>query len=160
MIRQVACFANIRAVSGRKETDVKVRIRKRRKKNDSGRCLTARASFTVETALLMPVLIFAIVMSVYLTVHVMNRTVLASSCAEQAVSGHTQEVNVLFASGAVSWKRTDDENTRTVSAQAATLHYSGSELWRSDSVATYQKIRPVTAIRIARKAWTLRNELR
>ena len=120
----------------------------------------ARASFTIETALLMPVLIFAIIMSVYLTVHVMNRSVLASSCVEQAVSGRSQEVNVLFASGAVSWKRADDENARTVSAQAATLHYSGSELWQSESTATYQKIRPVTAIRIARKAWTLKHELR
>ena len=120
----------------------------------------ARASFTIETALLMPVLIFAIIMSVHLTVHVMNRTVLASSCVEQAVSGRSQEVNVLFASGAVSWKRADDENARTGSAQAATLHYSGSELWQSESTATYQKIRPVTAIRIARKAWTLKHELR
>ena len=129
-------------------------------KKERRRCLTARASLAVETALLMPVLIFALIMSVYLTVHVMNRTVLASSCAEQAVSGRSQEVNVLFASGAVSWKRADDENARTVSAQAATLHYSGSELWQSESTATYQKIRPVTAIRIARKARTLKNEQR
>lgn len=107
----------------------------------------SRASFTVETAMIMPVIIFTLVMSVYLTAHEMNRAVLSLSCGEQAISGHEQNPQVLFAAGEVSWNRRDSEKEREVSVTSGTVKYTGENLFQIEENASYQKINPVSRIR-------------
>lgn len=106
-----------------------------------------KASLTIETALIMPVIIFTLVMSVYLTAHEMNRSVLCLSCAEQAISGHEQDPRVLFAAGEVSWNRNDSEQSRHISVTSETVKYTGENLFAITESASYEKSRPVSRIR-------------
>lgn len=106
-----------------------------------------QASLTVETALLMPIVIFTVLMAVYLTAHIHNRTWLSSSAGEQAVSGHVQEDPDLFAAGEILITRDDYGSGRTVSGKAGTFHFSGEKLWEIDVKQTFRKVKPVRLIR-------------
>lgn len=105
------------------------------------------ASFTIETALIMPVIIFTLLMSFYFTVHEMNRAVLSLSCGEQAVSGQVQNPQVLFAAGEVSFRRDDSEKERNISVTSGTVKYTGETLFTISESASYEKARPVSRIR-------------
>ena len=102
---------------------------------------------TVETAMIMPVLLFSVLMLLYLTAHVHNRTCLFAGAAEQAVSGHVQEDPELFAMAETACSRKDSEKERKVRYTAGTLYLSGERLWSIDEEAVYKKYRPVKQIR-------------
>lgn len=102
---------------------------------------------TVETAMIMPVLLFSVLMLLYLTAHVHNRTCLFAGAAEQAVSGHVQEDPVLFAMAETACSRKDSEKERKIRYTAGTLYLSGERLWSIDEEAVYKKYKPVKQIR-------------
>jgi len=56
-----------------------------------------KASFTIEMALIMPVILLVVFSGIYLMAHVRNRAFLTASACEQAVSGHDPETPALFA---------------------------------------------------------------
>lgn len=106
-----------------------------------------KASLTTETALIMPVVIFTLLASIYLTAHIHNRACLSANAGEQAISGHMQEDPQLFAAGRVSTKRSDSSAARSVETSAGTFHFSGTELWPIRVNRRFRKCHPVKLIR-------------
>ena len=111
-----------------------------------------RASFTVETALIMPIVIFTVFMSVYITAHIHNRAYLTARAAEQAISGRERETPAFFAGGEIIVSGKDSKTERVVSGEAGTFYYTGSQLWMIKVKETYKKYRPVEMIRVKRAA--------
>ena len=103
-----------------------------------------RAAFTVEAALIMPVILMVILSSLYLCMHVHNRNYLRSYAVEQSISGHTQPDPELIFSSDISVSRTDGGNMRTVSYTAGTVYYTGKRLYNISEKAGYRKVKPVT----------------
>lgn len=117
--------------------------------------LDIRGSVTVETALIMPVLLLAILSSLYLAIHVRNGTCMTASCIEQAISGRTQKNPALFFAGEIERSQEESASQRTVSMKGATYYFSGQLLWESASERTYRKFYPVTYLRKIRGAKNL-----
>lgn len=105
-----------------------------------------KAAFTVEAALIMPVVLMVILSLVYLCMHVHNRNYLLSYAAEQSISGHEQPDPPLIFSTEVSAGRTDGGNMRTVSYKAGTVYYTGRRLYSIAEQAGYRKVKPVSYI--------------
>ncbi len=115
----------------------------KRKQNARRKCLI-RAAFTVEAALIMPVVLMVILSVLYLCMHVHNRNYLLSYAVEQSISGHIQPDPVLPFSSDISAARTDGGNMRTVSFTAGTVYYTGKRLYSISEQAGYRKVKPVT----------------
>ena len=103
-----------------------------------------RAAFTVEAALIMPVILMVILSVLYLCMHVHNRNYLISYAVEQSISGHVQPDPSLLFSSDISVSRTDGGNMRTVSYAAGTVYYNGRKLYSISEHAGYRKVKPVT----------------
>lgn len=103
-----------------------------------------RAAFTVEAALIMPVILMVLLSVLYLCMHVHNRNYLLSYAVEQSISGHTQPDPELIFSSDISVSRTDGGNMRTVSYTAGTVYYTGKRLYSISEKAGYRKVKPVT----------------
>ncbi len=112
--------------------------------------LRARAAFTVETAMLMPVLFAVIFTCVFFGFHVHNSASLTAFCTEQAVSGHRREADPLLA-GAADLKRdwSDNDAARTVSAEVTTPMYGDEAPMKTRKECTYRKEKPVKTVRRA-----------
>ena len=119
------------------------------------RSILVRGSVTIETALVMPVLLMTVLSSLYLTMHIHNGTMITASCIEQAVSGRDQENPALFFAGTVNRKVDESSSERSVSIQAGTVYFSGQFLWKTESKRTYKKYYPVTYLRKIRGAGEL-----
>lgn len=115
----------------------------------------ARGSVTIETALIMPVLLLTILSSLYLTIHVRNGAVMTASCIEQAISGRDQENPAVFFSGTIERGTEESSSQRTVSMSGSTYYYTGQLLWETSSERTYKKYYPVTYLRKIRGAGKL-----
>ena len=115
----------------------------------------ARGSVTIETALIMPVLLLTILSSLYLTIHIRNGVCMTASCIEQAISGRQQSNPALFFSGNFSKSEEESSSQRTISMSAATFYFSGQLLWETSSKRTYRKYYPVTYLRKIRGAGKL-----
>lgn len=116
---------------------------KRRERHIGGRDLK-RAAFTVEAALIMPVILMVLLSVLYMCLHVHNRNYLMASAVEQAISGHEQQDPALPFSADISSARTDGGNLRTVSFSAETVYYTGRRLYSISRHAGYRKVKPVT----------------
>ena len=103
-----------------------------------------RAAFTVEAALLMPVILMVLLSVLYLCLHVHNRNYLTAGAVVQAISGHEQRDPALPFSSDISSTRTDGGNLRTVSFSAETVYYTGRRLYSISGHAGYRKVKPVT----------------
>lgn len=102
---------------------------------------------TVEAAMLSPILISSVFMLIFLTAHVHNRAYAYARAAEQAVSGHEQELQHMFAMGKVYCTRDLTDKERRVGYSLSTLKIGG-EVWRSiDEEATYKIYRPIRDLR-------------
>ncbi len=121
-----------------------------KKKNQS-----TAGSFTVEAALLMPLILMVILSAIYLTAHTANRASLAAFACEQAISGHAQKTPELFAAGKVTRKETDTEKERSVTYLSNTVYFSGETIWEMEVAAVYKKVKPVSFIRKIRAAGKL-----
>ena len=118
---------------------------RRMEQKAGGNCLK-RAAFTVEAALIMPVILMVLLSVLYLCMHVHNRNYLLSYAVEQSISGHTQPDPELIFSSDISVSRTDGGNMRTVSYTAGTVYYTGKRLYGISEKAGYRKVKPVTYI--------------
>ena len=116
---------------------------RRMEQKAGGNCLK-RAAFTVEAALIMPVILMVLLSVLYLCMHVHNRNYLLSYAVEQSISGHTQPDPELIFSSDISVSRTDGGNMRTVSYTAGTVYYTGKRLYNISEKAGYRKVKPVT----------------
>ncbi|MDO4620824.1 MAG: pilus assembly protein [Lachnospiraceae bacterium] len=104
---------------------------------------------TVEAALVMPVVLAVILTSLWFCFHVYNRTVLALSCGEQAVSGHEQEAPMLVAAGEVKISREDSVKERSIGGESETIWYAPDNRHVIAEKSTYQKVKPVAFMRRA-----------
>lgn len=121
--------------------------------NEHGRA--ARGSFTVETALLIPVILAVVVSVIYLAVHVHNRTYLTLRAGELAVTGHEQEPPRLFGAAGQTITISETKSKRTVSCQAATVNYNGRQLFKFEEEMSYKLVDPPRYIRILKAAGKL-----
>ena len=112
-------------------------------------------SVTIETSLIMSVILLVILSSLYLTMHVHNGTCMTASCIEQAISGRQQNNPLLFFAGNVERGEEESSSQRTISMSSATFYFSGHLLWQDSSKRTYKKYYPVTYLRKIRGAGKL-----
>ncbi len=115
----------------------------------------ACGSVTIETSLIMSVILLVILSSLYLTMHVHNGTCMTASCIEQAISGRQQDIPPLFFAGNAERGEEESSSQRTVSMSSATFYFSGQFLWQDSSKRTYKKYYPVTYLRKIRGAGKL-----
>lgn len=104
---------------------------------------------TTEAAMLMPVILTVILLTVYLSAHVHGRTCLYESAAEQAVSGHEQEVRGLFAVTAPVRRVTESKKKRTVEYTAKSAYLGQLSFLSIEEKAEYRIDEPVKAVRKA-----------
>lgn len=161
------CIAGLKEISRKKKnprTGQKGYSRDRRKpvRNNGDTALTriqqgplACGSVTIETSLIMSVILLVILSSIYLTMHVHNGTCMTASCIEQAISGRQQSIPPLFFAGNVECGEEESSSQRTVSMSSATFYFSGQFLWQDSSKRTYKKYYPVTYLRKIRGAGKL-----
>lgn len=103
-------------------------------------------SYTVELALLTPLLLLTLVGSIYIVMHFHNSASLAAGACEIAVSGKadTELAPLLFSPPAVP-SISANASARSVRFDSFTL-WHGGRLWGISRGATYEKARPVTAM--------------
>ncbi len=107
----------------------------------------AEGSMTTESALLMPLIIFTVLMAVYLTAHIHNTAYLSAEAGEQAVTGREKEDPGLFASGPVSTSLSETSSQRTAESSSATFRYDGRELFGLHVKQKFRIWKPVRMIR-------------
>lgn len=107
-------------------------------------------SATVELSLLMPVILFAVLASIYLVMHVHNRAYLRAACVTEAVGGGLEEPQILF-SEAPERSASDSERRRRVAYTSRTnFPFFEAAVWEIEEEAVYEKVRPLRTIRNAK----------
>lgn len=106
-----------------------------------------RASFTVETALLFPMLLLVILSVIYLSAHVHNRTYLLSAACEQAISGEERPLISLFASSDIKRDESESDDLRAVSYSSSTKGIWRIFNWDISEKAEYRILDPTVFIR-------------
>lgn len=109
-----------------------------------------QASFTVEAAVLMPSLLMATLVMIYLSWHIYDRAFLTAYACELAVSGHEQDVPVLPALEDVSSKTDASEAVRSVSCAARGVYVNGETFLDIKVKESYEIVKPLKTIRRAR----------
>ena len=104
-----------------------------------------RGSATVETAMIMPVILLVVMGGLYMTFHVHNRAFLALYAIEQAVSGHEQPSPDLTALSTPERGGEDGKERRKVSYTAESAFFGGPALPIQVN-AVYEKVKPCAAI--------------
>ena len=116
-----------------------------------------RASFTVETALLFPMLLLVILSVIYLNTHLHNRTYLLSAACEQAISGEERPLISLFASSDIKRDENESDDLRTVSYSSSTKGIWRIFNWDISEKAEYRILDPTVFIRKTHMLWTSQN---
>ena len=107
-----------------------------------------RAYFTVETALLTPVILLVIFAVIYSDLHILNRTLCRSAAVEQAVSGKVDDALPLMLAEAPVRRQTETSAARRVAFESATrITISSSLTLPIASSADYRKVQPTGVIR-------------
>ncbi|MDO4477432.1 MAG: pilus assembly protein [Lachnospiraceae bacterium] len=105
-----------------------------------------KASATVETAMVIPVILIVVFGLLYLDFHTQNSMVCLSAAAEQAISGQTHEDLVTFGNRPVRGI-SEDAASRTVSFETSIRTIYGAYQRTSRHEASYDKLYPVSFIR-------------
>ncbi|MCR5295110.1 MAG: hypothetical protein K6E30_08095 [Lachnospiraceae bacterium] len=108
------------------------------------------ASAVLEISLLMPLLLFALLSAVYLSMHVHNRTWLSAAAVWEAAGGGTEDTELLFSEPAGRVLE-DSKKRRKVSFTSRTVFpFFEAEIWEISAEAAYEKVRPLVFIRNAK----------
>ncbi len=118
--------------------------------NDGRRIDLRKASFTVEAALLMPGLLMATLVMIYLSWHIYDRAYLTAYACELAVSGHEQEVPELPALEGLSKKTEASDAARSVTCTAEGVYVNGETFLDIKVKETSEIVKPLKTIRRAR----------
>ena len=102
----------------------------------------ASGSFTVESALLVPLILGTLFLMLYAAAHVHARTVYTGAACETAVTGQDHVPPVFFAHDA-SLSTSDSETERTVESNVSTAVPVGARVFAAQSEETYKKVEPV-----------------
>ena len=146
------CSGNLLPGEGGKFKDA---ARMRRGKRGVRLGKTYAASYTVELALLTPLLLLTLVGSIYMVMHFHNHASLAVGACEIAVSGKADtELPPLLFSPPITPSVSSNASARIVRLDSFTRWHGGRQ-WEISCGATYETVRPVTVmnrIRAAKKA--------
>ena len=111
-----------------------------------------KASATIETALLAPLILLVIFAVITLDFFTVSAVTCRSASCEQAVSGKVYEDLFLPGSAAASRSGGDDESLRTVKFASETAMIYGTRRFAIEEEAVYKKVHPVKAVRVSRAA--------
>lgn len=105
-----------------------------------------RASLTIETALLMPLIFAAVFSCVFLTFQYHNASAMTSNAAETAITGKQQELPSYAGAGSVSLQIDDQKKKRisSVSGHISSWLSPGGDM---TCTQTYQKVNPTRLLR-------------
>lgn len=115
----------------------------------------ADGSATVELSLLMPVILFAVLASIYLTMHVHNRAYLAAACVVEAAGGGTESAELLFSEQPQRSFEDSDRRRKAAYTSRTELPFFYAASWEIAEEAVYEKVRPLAAIRNVKAAKAL-----
>ena len=110
--------------------------------------LRAKASFTVEAALLMPLLTGILVLFLFLTAHVYDRSVLFSHAAAAAVTGREQDLSMLVLHRNAAIIIEENGKTRTAAASLLTDPGIGGRIFREETELVFTKAEPARLLRL------------
>ena len=110
------------------------------------------ASVTIETALLMPVILLVIFSIISLDLYMISRVTCESAACEQAVSGKAFEDLFVPGSAPAVRAENDSESVRQVTFSSETAAVYGRFRWPVEASASYKKVYPVKGIRQSRAA--------
>jgi len=111
-----------------------------------------QASFTIEAALLMPLIFLVIFTSISLDFFSMSRVTCVSAACEQAVTGKIYEDLFLPGSAPASRSGQETQDVRNVRFSSKTAAIYGRFVWPIEAEAAYRKVHPVKGIRVSRAA--------
>lgn len=111
----------------------------------------SRASYTVELALLLPLILGTILALIYLNFHVHNCAALTANACEAAVTGHPDaEFPSYVFLGRLNRSVDDDKASRTVTFSSVTYDADERVFGESVGTGTYKKVYPVSDLRKAK----------
>ncbi len=105
------------------------------------------ASFTVEAALLMPILFFSLFSVIYLTFHIHNAAALHANAAERTVTGTQQTAIHYMASEHQTLSVQNRKTHRTASYSASIMNYNDRLFGTVSGTVVYQKYDPTKELR-------------
>ncbi len=108
--------------------------------------MTLPGSFTVESALLVPLILGVLFLMLYASSHVHARTVCTGAACERAVTGSEFTPSV-FLAHELSLSQSDSENERSVQSSVRTQVPVGPRVFSAETKETYRKMKPVKFIR-------------
>ena len=103
-------------------------------------------SFTVESALLVPLILGVFFLMLYAASHVHAQTVFTGAACERAVTG-SEFTPFVFLTHELSLSQSDLENERSVQSTVRTQVPVGPRVFSAESSETYKKMKPVKFIR-------------
>ncbi len=109
-------------------------------------------SATVELSLLMPILLFAVLASIYLVMHVHNQAYLAAACVTEAVGGGTESTDLLFSEKPERTQEDTDRRRRVTYTSRTEFPFFEAAVWEISEEAVYEKVQPLTVIRNVKAA--------
>ena len=115
-------------------------------------CRFKSASFTVETALLMPLVLLVLTAAIMLCFFIAGRSVCTARACEQAVTGRDAEFPAPCGITDIRRAAEDKKSSRTVRFEGGTFPETGLFAWRFDTEAVYRKYYPAQWIRRLRAA--------
>jgi len=117
-------------------------------------CGRLDASYTVECALIMPMVLLVIVGSIYITAHYHNKAALQAAACRSAVTAAEASPILFFSEAGRSAVEEGEDSVRTEYSRK-TNAFSGNTVWEVTAEAVYEKQKPVTYIWLCRKAGEL-----
>ena len=113
-----------------------------------------RASFTVEAALVLPPVLAAMLLLLYLLTFAHNRSVYTSAALTQSITGREQDVSTFYLSRPGPLSAQEDDGARTVTGQSELLFLPSG---RSVSFSVHETYRKTDAPDLLRKRAALRD---
>lgn len=115
----------------------------------------AEGSATVELSLLIPIILFAVLASIYLVMHVHNRAYLEAAAVTEAVGGGMEEPELLFSEPPERSFADSDKRRRVEYRSRTAFPFFEASVWEIEEEAVYEKVRPLKVIRNAKALRTL-----
>ena len=114
----------------------------------SGRSL--RASFTVEAALLMPLILLVLLTLLFAAFHLHDRNLIRAYACESAVTGKERDLPFLIFSDAEEPELAESDTARSVSVRLFTRPLLSGKGASFEMTAVYEPLLPIRALRNAK----------
>ena len=116
------------------------------------------ASFTVESAILMPLVTLVLVLFLFVSMHVYDRAVLRAGAAAALLTGRQQELSVLVLQQEADLTVTGDRGKRTAEWHLLTVPVPGDRIFREEEKSSCVFPDPADILRKAAAAGVLNED--